>query len=77
MLINDFHNWDGWSPWTQKDPVMKIVHNGARSGMGAVYEWAGNRDVGSGRMEIIDMSPLSKIIIQLDIVKAIVAHNAV
>ena len=77
VLINDFHNWDGWSPWTQKDPAMKIVHSGARSGMGTVYEWAGNRDVGSGRMEIIDMSPPSKIIIQLDIAEPFAAHNMV
>ena len=77
VLINDFHNWDGWSPWTQKDPAMKIVHSGARSGMGAVYEWVGNRDVSSGRMEIIDMSPLSKIIIQLDIAEPFAAQNVV
>jgi hypothetical protein len=35
--VNDFHNWDAWSPWTQLDPAMKKGFEGAPSGPGAVF----------------------------------------
>jgi len=53
-LINDFHQWGTWSPWENKDPAMKRTFDGAASGKGAVYAWDGNKNVGSGRMEILD-----------------------
>jgi uncharacterized protein YndB with AHSA1/START domain len=65
-FINDMHNWTSWSPWEKLDPNMKRKHSGASSGKGAVYEWEGNKDVGKGRMEIIDSVPNSKIFIKLD-----------
>lgn len=76
-LINDFHRWKAWSPWANEDPAMKSTHSGAARGMGAVYAWAGNRNVGEGRMEIIDMSPPSRIKIRLDLVKPIATKNIV
>src|ERR1700676_1995425 len=60
-LINDFHQWGTWSPWETKDPAMKRSYSGAASGTGAVYGWEGNKNVGSGRMEIIEASAPSKI----------------
>ena len=74
-LINDFHNWDSWSPWEKMDSAMKKTHSGASKGKGAVYEWAGNKKVGKGRMEIIESSPSSRIMIQLDFIKPFEAHN--
>jgi uncharacterized protein YndB with AHSA1/START domain len=74
-LINDFHQWGTWSPWENKDPGMKRSYSGAASGRGAVYGWDGNKNVGSGRMEIIDTSPASKIVIKLDFLKPFEAHN--
>src|ERR1700688_1873983 len=65
-LINDFHRWGTWSPWENKDPAMKRTYSGAESGKGAVYAWDGNKNVGSGRMEILDTSVPSKIVIKLD-----------
>ena len=53
-LINDFHQWGTWSPYETKDPAMKRSYSGAESGKGAVYAWEGNKNVGSGRMEILD-----------------------
>src|SRR3982074_927797 len=63
-LINDFHQWGTWSPWETKDPAMKRDFSGATSGKGAVYGWEGNKNVGSGRMEILAASGRSKIVIQ-------------
>jgi polyketide cyclase/dehydrase/lipid transport protein len=74
-LINDFHRWASWSPWENKDPAMKRTFGGAGSGKGAVYAWDGNKNVGSGRMEILDTSVPSKIVIKLDFFKPFEGHN--
>jgi hypothetical protein len=74
-LVNDFHRWGSWSPWENKDPAMKRSFSGAGGGKGAVYAWDGNKNVGSGRMEILDTSVPSKIVIKLDFFKPFEAHN--
>jgi len=72
--INDFRNWGAWSPYERLDPAMKKTYSGAASGKGAVYEWAGNGKVGTGRMQITDTAPPSKITIKLDFAKPIEGH---
>jgi uncharacterized protein YndB with AHSA1/START domain len=74
-LISNFHQWKGWSPWENRDPALKRNYDGAESGKGAVYAWEGNKNVGSGRMEILEASPSSKIVIKLDFFKPFEAHN--
>ena len=73
-LITDFHQWTGWSPWEKRDPALKRTYEGAPSGPGAVYAWDGNKNVGSGRMEILQAST-SKIVIKLDFFKPFEGHN--
>jgi hypothetical protein len=73
-LINDYRNWTLWSPYEHRDPALKRTFSGAAAGRGAVYAWEGNKNVGSGRMEIIDTSP-SKIIIKLDFFSPFKANN--
>ena len=74
-LIDDFHQWSLWSPYEGRDPELKRSFTGAARGKGAVYAWDGNKDVGSGRMEILDSSAPSKIVIKLDFLKPFEAHN--
>ena len=74
-LISNFHQWTSWSPWENRDPAMKRSYSGAESGNGAVYAWEGNKNVGSGRMEILDASSPSKITIKLDFFKPFEGHN--
>src|SRR6266853_3521364 len=74
-LINDFHQWGTWSPYENKDPAMKRSYSGAASGQGAVYAWEGNKNVGSGRMEILEASAPSKIVIKLDFFTPFEGHN--
>jgi hypothetical protein len=79
-LINDFHQWASGSPWEGKDPSMKRDYSGAASGRDAVYGWEGNKNVGSGRMEILESqmcesSRPSKIVIKLDFFKPFEGHN--
>ncbi len=73
--INDLKSWGGWSPWEKMDPAMKKTPGGAPSGKGAVLEWDGNKDVGTGRMEILESVPSSKVLIKLDFLKPFEAHN--
>jgi len=54
---------------------MKRTFSGAESGKGAVYAWDGNKNVGSGRMEILDISAPSKIVIKLDFFTPFEGHN--
>ncbi len=74
-LISNFHQWANWSPWEGKDPAMKRTFSGPESGKGAAYAWDGNKNVGSGRMEILDASSPSKIVIKLDFFKPFEGHN--
>src|SRR3979411_1838747 len=74
-LINDFHQWGSWSPYENKDPAMKRSYSGAADGKGAAYGWEGNKNVGSGRMEILDTSEPSKIVIKLDFFAPFEGHN--
>lgn len=74
-LIADFKSWGAWSPWEKLDPAMKRVYDGPASGKGAAYQWAGNREVGAGRMEIVEAAPPSKVAIKLDFRAPFEAHN--
>jgi uncharacterized protein YndB with AHSA1/START domain len=76
-LINDFHSWGPWSPYEKLDPAMKRTFSGAANGTGAVYEWESNGKAGAGRMEIVESTPPSKIMINLDFTKPLDAHNVV
>jgi hypothetical protein len=73
-LVNDFHNWEAWSPWAKLDPTMKTTYSGAPSGVGSIYEWEGNSKVGKGRMEIRSVEP-NKTTIKLDFLKPFEGHN--
>lgn len=73
-LIADFKAWGAWSPWEKKDPAMKRTFGGAERGQGATYAWEGNKEVGSGKMEILDAQPL-KVTIKLMFLKPFEATN--
>jgi uncharacterized protein YndB with AHSA1/START domain len=74
-LIADFHEWRKWSPWEDRDPDLKRTYSGAERGKGAIYAWQGNKNVGSGRMEILEANSPSLVKIQLDFLKPFEAHN--
>ncbi|MEA2808314.1 MAG: hypothetical protein QOJ17_2455, partial [Rhodospirillaceae bacterium] len=74
-LIDDLKAWVGWSPYEKKDPAMKRSFGPITAGKGATYEWAGDKNVGQGRMEILEAQPSSKVLIKLDFIKPFEAHN--
>jgi uncharacterized protein YndB with AHSA1/START domain len=64
--VNDFHKWEAWNPWGKIDPAMKQSYEGAPAGTGAVYSWAGNKEVGEGRMTITESRPSDLIRVKLE-----------
>jgi uncharacterized protein YndB with AHSA1/START domain len=74
-LINEFRNWSEWSPYEKKDPAMKRDMGSTTSGKGATYAWNGDKNVGEGRMEIVEVAPPSKVVIKLDFMRPFKAHN--
>jgi hypothetical protein len=73
-LISDLHRWKEWSAYETKDPAMKRTYGGANAGVGAVYAWEGDSNVGSGRMEIVEASS-SKVRLKLDFISPLEGHN--
>ncbi len=74
-LVNSFHEWTKWSPWETVDPGMSRRYFGSEAGVGAGYEWSGNRKAGSGTMEIVESEPSSRIHVRLQFTKPFKALN--
>lgn len=68
-VLNDMHRFPEWSPWQELDPNMKVTHDGPPSGVGSVYTWAGNKDVGEGRMTITASTPNESVVQKLEFLK--------
>ena len=75
--MSDFHRGQLWNPYDKRDPAMKRTFSGPESGIGAVYDFDGNKDIGKGRLEVIEAVPPAKVILTLDMIKPFKAHNIV
>ena len=73
--VSDFHKWEAWNPWGKIDPAMQQSYEGAPFGTGAVYSWVGNKDVGAGRMTIIESRPSELIRIKMEFFKPFAATD--
>ena len=67
--VNDFHNWEAWSPWAKLDPAAKNSFEGPPAGTGAIFRWAGNNQVGEGGMTITESRPNELIRFNLEFLK--------
>jgi hypothetical protein len=75
VQVNDFHNWDGWSPWNKLDPNMKTTYEGPPAGIGAKYFWAGDSNVGEGSMTITESKPDELVRIDLQFIRPFAGSN--
>jgi hypothetical protein len=55
--VNELKKWDAWSPWMKLDPNAKSTFEGPLAGKGAAMSWAGNNQVGEGKMTITESRP--------------------
>jgi hypothetical protein len=67
--VNDFRNWQAWSPWLDVDPNAKATFEGPDSGEGAIFRWAGNAEVGEGSMKILESRSPEHVRIELHFIK--------
>ena len=74
-LVGDLRGWTAWSPYEKKDPAMQRTYGATTSGKGATYSWNGDKNVGSGSMEILDAPAPSRVTIKLDFTRPFEAHN--
>lgn len=75
-LINDFHQWDKWTPYN-KDPAMKKTYSTNAVGMGASYAWEGNKEVGKGDITITESEPYARIAFNLHMISPFEGNNHV
>jgi len=76
-LINNLRAMNSWNSFVDPDPNIRLDYSGPESGRGAAYTWAGNRSVGEGRVEILDVVVPSNATMKLDMVKPMKAHHTV
>jgi Polyketide cyclase / dehydrase and lipid transport len=74
--VNDFHNWEAWSPWAKLDPAAKATFEGPSTGTGAIFKWTGNKEVGEGSMTITESRPSDLIRIKLEFLRPFEATNS-
>lgn len=58
-VLNSFKRYNEWAPWAKKDPAASYTYEGPELGQGAIMTWSGNKQMGSGRWEIIESTPTS------------------
>jgi hypothetical protein len=73
-LVDDFREWQKWSPWEGVDPDLHREYAGPAHGLGSTYHWSGNKKVGEGEMTIVDSTPTS-VVVDLRFVKPFKATN--
>ena len=58
-LVDDFREWQKWSPWEGVDPDLDREYSGPDHGVGSTYHWSGNKKAGEGEMAITQSTPTS------------------
>lgn len=67
--VNDFHQWEAWSPWAKLDPEAKNTFEGPAAGTGSIFKWSGNDKVGEGMMTVLESRPDELIKIKLEFIR--------
>lgn len=63
-LVNDFHEWERWSPWDGPHMDHSRTFSGPKSGVGATYAWDGKKS-GAGSMTITEVDPSRRVEVDL------------
>ncbi len=73
-LVDDFREWQKWSPWEGLDPDLNRDYSGPDRGVGSTYHWSGNKKAGEGEMRITESTPTS-VVVDLQFLKPFKASN--
>jgi uncharacterized protein YndB with AHSA1/START domain len=74
--VNDLTQWEAWSPWAKLDPAMKSTLEGPQAGVGAIYRWVGNSEVGEGSMTITESRRGELVGFKLEFLKPMASTSA-
>ena len=58
---NTLRRFPEWSPERRLDPQLRMSYDGKRNGPGSIVNWNGNKEVGSGKLEIISSEEDSQV----------------
>lgn len=65
--VNNFRNFNKWSPWFNIDPQTKYTYDGFAEGVGSTMRWhSDDPKVGSGSQAITASEPYSRVAMALD-----------
>lgn len=67
--VSDLRKFTGWSPWEDRDPNQVAEFSDPSHGVGAWYTWAGNDDVGSGKMSIRSLEENRQVVEDLEFIE--------
>jgi hypothetical protein len=73
--VNELKKWEAWSPWAKKDPDSKSTYAGPAAGKDSTMSWAGGKEVGEGRMTIVESRPNELVRFKLEFFKPFAATN--
>lgn len=73
--VDDFRAWEQWS--SLAGPDRELSFEGADRGEGAVLEWEGDEEVGTGRMTIVDSRPGESLEIEVELRQAVHSWHTV
>ncbi|MHA1189824.1 MAG: SRPBCC family protein, partial [Alphaproteobacteria bacterium] len=60
--VNDFRQFNRWSPWASRDPDTVYEFEGPSTGAGSIMKWdSAHPQVGTGRQEITATEPNSRV----------------
>jgi len=62
--VNDLKAWHEWSPWSKLDPNPRTTVSTPSAGKGANFAWAGNDEIGEGRLTILESRPDERVDIE-------------
>jgi uncharacterized protein YndB with AHSA1/START domain len=75
--ISNFSLGGLWSPYEKVDPTMKKTFSGTQGQVGSIMEFEGNKDAGSGKLEVLKVIPNELVEIRLTMTKPFHAENLV
>lgn len=76
-MVNNMRTWNTWSPWMKLDPNAKLTYEGPEEGVGAGYTWDGKKNMGSGKLSILDSQPHEHVQLKLEFFRPFVCQNYV
>lgn len=76
-FVSNFKMGEQWSPYEQMDPNMKKTFSGTDGEVGAVMEFEGNSETGSGKLEMLKLVPNELVEMKLIMTKPLYAENLI